>query len=206
MYPFLVSISLIFYYYLINIEFSGGEMKYSLLNTFLPMIAFFISYKVYNIYIATSVIIIITAAQLIYEILLHKKIPIIHTITFTLVLILGLATILFQEEAFIKWKVTIMNWLISSIFIFSRYFVEKPVIQYLIGDNFEMPSKLWKQLNNIWGFFFFLLGSINLFVLYFFSTDSWVYFKLFGILGLTLMFMIGQSIFLSKKVNQNKHL
>jgi intracellular septation protein len=120
------------------------------------------------------------------------------------VLILGGATVYFHDEALIKWKVTIVNWLFGVIFLFSTYLMQKPIIQRLMEENIELPQKIWKRLNNIWGVFFLILGAINLFVAYTFSTDIWVDFKLFGMLGITLVFVIAQGVFLSKHIEHKK--
>ncbi|WP_116963516.1 septation protein A [Fastidiosibacter lacustris] len=172
-----------------------------LLFDFFPIIIFFVMYKIYDIYTATIALIIATAIQLSYETIRYKKVSMMHVVTFILVLTLGSATVYFHDETLIKWKVTIVNWLFGMIFIFSTYLMQKPIIQRLMEENIELPEKIWKRLNNIWGIFFLFLGTVNLFVAYTFSTDIWVDFKLFGMLGITLIFVIGQGIFLAKHVD-----
>ncbi len=175
-----------------------------LLFDFFPIIIFFVIYKMYDIYMATVALIIATAIQLTYEVIRYKKVSMMHIITFVLVLILGGATVYFHDEALIKWKVTIVNWLFGVIFLFSTYLMQKPIIQRLMEENIKLHQKIWKRLNNIWGVFFLILGAINLFVAYTFSTDIWVDFKLFGMLGLTLVFVIAQGVFLSKHIEHKK--
>ena len=181
-----------------------GENMKKLLFDFFPIIIFFVIYKMYDIYMATVALIIATAIQLTYEVIRYKKVSMMHVITFVLVLILGGATVYFHDEALIKWKVTIVNWLFGVIFLFSTYLMQKPIIQRLMEENIELPQKIWKRLNNIWGVFFLILGAINLFVAYTFSTDIWVDFKLFGMLGITLVFVIAQGVFLSKHIEHKK--
>ena len=169
-----------------------------LIFDFFPIIIFFIIYKIYDIYTATFALIVATAIQMIYELIRYRKISMMHIITFVLVLVLGGATIYFHDDALIKWKVTIANWLFGIIFICSSYMMKKPIIQRLMEENIALPPAIWKNLNNAWGIFFILLGTLNLFVAYYFSTDTWVNFKLFGMLGISIIFVIGQGIFLSK--------
>ncbi len=187
----------------VPLTLSGENMK-KLLFDFFPIIIFFVVYKMYDIYTATVALIIATAIQLTYEIIRYRKVSMMHVVTFVLVLILGGATVYFHDEALIKWKVTIVNWLFGVIFIFSTYLMQKPIIQRLMEESIELPQKIWKRLNNIWGVFFLFLGAINLIVAYNFSTDIWVDFKLFGMLGITFVFVIGQGIFLAKHIDHKK--
>ncbi len=153
---------------------------------------------------ATFALIIATAIQLIYELIRYRKIAMMHIITFVLVLILGGATIYFHDEVLIKWKVTVVNWLFGLIFIFSTYLMKKPIIQRLMEESIELPQNIWRRLNNIWGLFFLFLGIINLIVVYNFSTNVWVNFKLFGMFGITIIFVILQGIFLAKHMEHKQ--
>ena len=171
---------------------------------FLPVFVFFITYKFTNIFIATIALIIATLLQVLYELVVYRKISTISLITFIAILIFGGATVYFGDEKLIKLKVTIINWLFSIILIYSSYFMKSTIIERIIGHNIELPKKVWKKLNNIWGWFFFFLGILNLIVMYSFSTNFWVNFKLFGILGITIVFIIFQSIFLSKYLNKER--
>lgn len=175
-----------------------------LIIDFFPIIIFFVVYKTHDIYTATIALIIATAIQLIYEVIRYRKVSMRKLVTFFLVLILGGATVYFHDEALIKWKVTIVNWLFGVIIIFSSCLVQKPIIQGLMEESINLQPRVWRCLNNIWGVFFLALGAINLFVAYTFSTDIWVNFKLFGMLGITLVFVIGQGVFLAKHIDHKK--
>ncbi|WP_119342662.1 septation protein A [Facilibium subflavum] len=175
-----------------------------LLFDFFPIIIFFAVYKMQDIFMATFALIIATAIQLIYELIRYRKIAMMHIITFVLVLILGGATIYFHDEVLIKWKVTVVNWLFGLIFIFSTYLMKKPIIQRLMEESIELPQNIWRRLNNIWGLFFLFLGIINLIVVYNFSTNVWVNFKLFGMFGITIIFVILQGIFLAKHMEHKQ--
>lgn len=110
----------------------------------------------------------------------------------------------FQNEAFIKWKPTLVYWLFAIVFITSHYIGNKPLIQRLMEKNIALPTTTWIRLSISWTSFFVLLGIANLFVAYQFDTDTWVNFKLFGILGLTLLFIIGQAVYMSQHLKPNK--
>lgn len=172
-----------------------------LLFDFFPIIIFFILYKLYDIFTATFALIIATAIQFTYELIRYRKVSLMHVITFVLVFVMGGATIYFHDAALIKWKVTIVNWLFSAIFIASTYLMKKPIIERLMSENIALSDKIWKRLNNIWGLFFAFLGTVNLIVAYSFSTDFWVDFKLFGILGITVIFALCQGLFLAKHID-----
>lgn len=175
-----------------------------LLFDFFPIILFFIGYKLYDIFIATAVLIVATGLQLTYELIKYKRVSPMHIITFVLVLILGGATIYFHDEAFIVWKVTVVNWVFAVIFICSSYFMDKPIIRRLMEESITLPKDIWLKLNNLWGLFFIFLGVINLVIYGLFSMNFWVNFKLFGMLGLTLIFVLGQGVYLSKHIKEEE--
>ena len=169
-----------------------------MINDFLPVVVFFIIYKAYDIYYATASLIIITVAQVFYEIIFNKKIPKMQIVVAILVIVFGGATLYFHNDEFIKWKVSIINWLMGIAFIINTYFMKETFIEKLMKNSLSMDIKNWKFLNNLWGIFFIFLGILNIIIAMFCSTDVWVNFKVFGILGLTFLFVIVQSIYISK--------
>ena len=175
-------------------------MRKVILN-FFPIFIFFIVYKKDNIYSATIGLMIAGIIQIIYEIIRYRKISIMNIITFLLGLFFGSATIYIHSETLIKWKVSIIYWLLGIIFIFSSYLMKKPIIQCLIEENIKLRVSIWKVLNNIWGIFFIFLGILNFLIAYYFSTDTWVNFKIFGILGIIIIFTIFQGLFVAKHCN-----
>lgn len=171
-----------------------------LLFDFFPVIAFFVAYKLTDIYIATGVIIAAVVAQTSIQWIRHRKVSSMALISGALVLVFGGMTLAIHDEAFIKWKVTIVNWLFCVGFIATMFFGERTLIERLIGENFELDRTLWRKLNAAWATFFLVVGAINLYVAYAFSTDVWVNFKLFGVLGLTLVFALLQGVWLASKM------
>ncbi len=167
-----------------------------------PVILFFIAYKMYDIFVATGVAIGASALQVLLFWLKHRRFERMHVITFGLLVVLGGATILFQDEAFIKWKVSVVNWVFGLVFIGSFWIGKKTLAERMMGKAVSLPDFVWRHLNWGWGGFFIGVGVLNLYVAYFFDTDTWVNFKLFGVMGLTLLFVLAQAVYLSRHVKE----
>ena len=93
---------------------------------------------------------------------------------------------------FLKWKPTIVNWLFALVFLGSQLIGKKNVVRRLMESKVRLPDPVWTRLNTSWVVFFVVCGALNLFVVYNFDTDTWIDFKLFGLMGLTLVFVLGQ--------------
>lgn len=168
-----------------------------MLFDFFPILLFFVAYKLYNIYVATAVIIVATILQVAWTWFYQRRVENMHLITLAFVVVLGGATLLLHDEMFIKWKPTVVNWIFALVFLGSQFIGSKPIVQRLMESQVAVTTeKVWIRLNLGWASFFILMGFINLYVAYNFSTDFWVNFKLFGMLGLTLLFVILQSVYL----------
>ena len=175
-----------------------------LLYDYFPIICFFIAYKLYGIFVATAVTMLASALQISVYWLIHKRFEKVHLITLAFILILGGATLIFHNAIFIQWKPSVIYWIIGLLLIFSHIIGKKPIIHRLLGDKIELPKKIWDRINFSWGLFFIVLGFMNIYVVYHYSTDTWVNFKLFGTLGLTLLFGAIQVIYLSRYVKEEK--
>ena len=171
-----------------------------LLFDFFPIVLFFIAYKVWGIYVATATVIGASLLQVIAYWLKKRRFETMHLVTLALITVLGGATLLLQNELFIKWKPTAINWAFALVFLGSHFIGSKTIIQRMMQNNIELPSTIWKRLNMSWIGFFSLMGAVNLYVVYHFDTNTWVNFKLFGMLGLTLLFVIIQSIYMTRHV------
>lgn len=187
-----------------------------LLYDFFPVILFFVAYKVYDIYVATAVIIAASAVQIGFHWLRHRKVNRMHLTTAVLVGVFGGITLALRDPVFIKWKPTVVNWLFAAVFLGSQYIGSKPIIQRMMEGIYrdthasesgsEQPPTLdlnardWRTLNVMWSAFFVVLGAVNLFVVYNYSENTWVNFKLFGMLGLTLVFAILQGLWISQRL------
>lgn len=163
-----------------------------------PIILFFIAYKLGGIYIATLTAIATSAAQVGWSRYSSGKFEKLPLITLATLIILGSATLLFRNELFIKWKPTALYWVLAIIFFVSQYIGKKPLLQKAMEQNIQLEDKIWLQLNLSWVVFFFCMGIANIYVVYHFDTDTWVNFKLFGTLGLTIVFIIIQGFYMAR--------
>jgi intracellular septation protein len=121
-----------------------------------------------------------------------------------IIIVFGGATLLLQDETFIKWKPTVLYWLFSVVLAGSAALFRKNLIQAMLSEQFKLPAPIWARLNWSWVLFFALMGVLNLYVAYNFTTDLWVNFKLFGGMGLMLLFVVAQSAVLAKYVEEEK--
>lgn len=174
-----------------------------LLFDFFPVLLFFITFKLYGIYYATGVAITASIVQVVVYWFKKRQIETMHIITMVLIVVLGSATLMLHDVMFIKWKPTAVYWAFSLAFLLSQFIGNKPLIQQMMEDNINLPPAIWQRLNTSWFIFFGLMGIINIYVVYHFDTDTWVNFKLFGGIGLTLLFVIAQALYLSKHAEIN---
>lgn len=165
---------------------------------FFPIILFFIAFKLYDIYIATAVVIVATILQVAFMWFKYRKVETMQWVTLGLILVMGGATIYLQDEQFIKWKLSIVEWLFGLAFLASQFFGEKPFIERIMSANITLPSQIWRRLNLMWALFFIGVGFINLYVMYNYNTDDWVNFKTFGVPGLMVVFIVLQMLYLYK--------
>ena len=173
-----------------------------LLTDFFPILLFFIAYKWQGIYAATIVAIVASSIQVFVFWLKNKRVEPAHLMTFFIILIAGGATLYLQDEAFIKWKPTIINWLFAFACLVTHFIGNTPLIKRMMSGGLTLPDNIWSKLNGIWALFFITIGLLNLFVMYNFDTDTWVNFKLFGMLGLTIIFIIAQGFYLIKHIEE----
>jgi intracellular septation protein len=204
-----------------------------LLFDFFPIILFFISYYKADILIdhtfvgglinadnphylnqtiiATGVAIIASFIQVGYHWLTTRRVERMHIFSLALITVLGGITIVLGNEAFIQWKPTVLNWLFAVVFLGSMFVGEQPIVQRMMGAQIELPENVWKNLNLSWVAFFFISGAANLYVAFYYNLDApadarmdtWVNFKLFGLMGLTIGFVILQAIYLSRHMTEH---
>ena len=148
--------------------------------------------------LATLVVICATLTQIAIMLMLRKKIDLMLWISLVLVTVLGGATVWFHYVTFIKWKPSVLSWAMGLSFWVSQAVFGRNLLQKLIGDQLELPAAVWQRLNLAWIAFFGLMGLLNLYVAYNFSTGTWVNFKLFGAMGLMLLFTLAQGLYLSR--------
>lgn len=148
--------------------------------------------------LATVVVILATLAQVAYLKLRGRKVDTMLWVSLVLIVVLGGATIWFHSETFIKWKPTGLYWAMALAFLLSPLLAGKNLLKSLLGEQLQLPAPVWQRLNLAWVVFFAVMGVLNLWVAFSFSTAAWVNFKLFGGMGLMLLFTLAQGVYLSK--------
>jgi intracellular septation protein len=169
-----------------------------------PVILFFIAFKFYGIYVATAVAIVATFLQIGWLWLRGRKIENMLWVSLAVIVVFGGATLLFQNETFIKWKPTVLYWLFAAVLGAAQFAFRKNLIRAMMEAQVTLPDPVWIRLLASWIAFFAVMGALNLIVAYNFSTDTWVNFKLFGGMGLMLVFVILQALMLSRYVEEKK--
>lgn len=176
-----------------------------LLFDFFPVILFFIAFKMYDIYVATAVAIIASVIQVAYVYIKNKRVEKMHLVTLGLIVVLGGATLILHDETFIKWKPTIVNWGFALVFFGSHFIGKKSIIRRMMDHAVSMPDMAWNRLSQMWIAFFIFSGIVNLYVAYNFDTDTWVNFKLFGLMGMTLVFLLLQVLYINKQMLKDEN-
>ncbi len=206
---------------------------------FFPILLFFVAYKLYGIYTATAVAMAASAIQVSAYWLKHRRFEKMHLVTLALILVLGGATLLFQNKAFFMWKPTAVNWAFALAFLGSQFIGKKTLVERMMSHAIEAPASVWWRLNLSWVIFFVLMGLANIYVANFYfqaeaalnaaaghtvelescsrqytgqllnlcqhaqdTENDWVNFKLFGMMGLTLIFVFAQAIYLARHMKQ----
>ena len=175
-----------------------------LLLDFFPIILFFVAYKVWGIYAATGVAIAATVVQLAYMRIKTGKTEPMQWVSLAIIVVFGGATLLAHNENFIKWKPTVLYWVMGAVLLIGQLVFNKNFIRTLMGTQIQLPDPVWKNLNWGWTGFFAVMGALNLWVAFNFDTDTWVNFKLFGGMGLMIVFVIAQAIYLSRHVKEEE--
>ena len=176
-----------------------------LLYDFFPIIIFFIAYQQYGIFVATGVAIAAAFLQVSLYWLKYRRVERMHLISLALIAVLGGLTLLLRDNTFIMWKPTVVNWLFAAAFLGSHWIGNKPLVQRMLDQQIELPAQVWQRLNISWVVFFFASGLLNIYVAYTFSEATWVNFKLFGLLGLTLVFLVAQGIYLANYISHTEN-
>jgi intracellular septation protein len=170
-----------------------------LLFDFFPLIAFFAAHLVYDLYVATATIMVAIALQIAYQWIRHRKVNKMLLISGALVAVFGGITLALRNPLFIQWKVTVVNWLFAGAFLASQMFGPKTFTERMMGHAIELEPALWRQLNTLWVVNFAVIGALNLYVMYNFDEQTWVYFKTWGMIGLSLLMAVGQAIWISSR-------
>jgi intracellular septation protein len=169
-----------------------------------PIILFFVAFKLQGIFVATGVAIGATFAQIGWVYFRRRKVDAMLWISLVIIVVFGGATLLLHDETFIKWKPTVLYWLFASVLFVSDAIFGKNLIRAMMRQQVALPVPVWRKLNLSWVLFFALMGATNLYVAFHYSTETWVDFKLFGTLGLMVVFVLLQGVALAKYVEDKE--
>ena len=169
-----------------------------------PVVLFFIAFKFFDIYVATAVAMGATFLQIGWVWLRHRKVDNMLWVSLAVIVVFGGATLLLQDETFIKWKPTVLYWLFAAALAVAALGFRKNLIRAMMEAQLTLPEAVWGRLLASWIAFFALMGALNLFVAYNFTTDAWVNFKLFGGIGLMLAFIVLQALMLARHIEEKK--
>ncbi|MDF2489068.1 MAG: putative intracellular septation protein [Pseudomonas sp.] len=184
---------------------------------FIPLLLFFIVYKLDprvvdlaghdfelgGIYSATKVLIV--SSVVVYGALLirQRKLEKGQWLTLVACLVFGGLTLAFHSETFLKWKAPVVNWLFALGFAASHFIGDRVLIKRIMGHALTLPEPVWTRLNLAWIVFFLVCGAANLFVAFTFQA-FWVDFKVFGSLGMTVVFLVAQGVYLSRHLHDGE--
>ena len=210
----------------------------------LPIILFFITYKLAGIYLATGVAIAAALLQFLWVWWRQRRVDKMLLATLGLIVVFGGLTIALKDPIFVMWKPTLVNWLFGMVFLGSQWIGDRPLAQRMMGHAVTVPAPVWRRLNLVWALFFLSLGLANLFVVYWASgfyqaqhalilatgmnsfdlstcatqftgqaldlcnethtrEGYWVDFKLFGMMGLTILFVVAQAVYLGRHIEED---
>ncbi len=167
-----------------------------LLADYLPLILFFVAFKWQGIYVATAVAIAASAVQIAYF-KWRGKVSAIHWLSLAIIGVFGGATLLLQDETFIKWKPTVLYGLFGAILGVAKLAWRRDLMAYLLKD-LTLPEAVWARITWSWTGFFFAMAAANWYIAFHFSTETWVNFKVWGGIGLFLAFALAQGLALAR--------
>src|SRR5690606_35492295 len=173
-----------------------------LLADFFPIILFFVAYQAWDIYVATAVAIAASAVQIVWTLVRGRKVEPMQWVTLLIIAVFGGMTLFFRDETFIKWKPTVVYALFAAGLVVARYALGRDLIRAMMEKQVRLPEPVWGSLSWVWVGFFCAMAVLNIVVAYTFSTDLWVQFKLFGTLGLTVVFILAQALWIGRRAEE----
>ena len=169
-----------------------------LLLDFFPILLFFGAFKIWGIFVATTVAIVATLLQLGWMRYRSGRTEPMQWLSLGVIVVFGGATLIAQDETFIKWKPTVLYWAMGGALLVGQVFFRRNWLQSLMKSQMALPDQAWRVMLWSWCGFFAVMGVLNLWVAYHFDTDTWVNFKLFGGMGLMLGFVLAQAMCLGR--------
>ena len=177
-----------------------------ILFEFLPLILFLGAYLYKDIFFAMIVLMIAMSIGLAIKYVKTRKLDKMYLWSTVLLIAFGVLSLYFRNATLFYWKPTVFYWAAAIVFLGSQLFFEKPLVQRFFEFAGELPTEQvpaprWRGLNLVWVLFFAAMGALNIYVAYSYSEDTWVKFKVFGLLGITVVFLLGQSMWLVSQMD-----
>jgi intracellular septation protein len=175
-----------------------------LLIDFFPILLFFITFKAFDIYIGTAVLMLATLVQtgLIYQ--LDHKLQTLQKVTLVLVLLFGTLTLVLHDDRFIKWKPTVLYAAMALALSLALWVLKKNFLKLMLGSQLALPDAVWQRLNVMWVLYCVFMALANAYVASYFSTETWVNFKLWGYV-FPMVFILGQGVYIARHLKTDKH-
>jgi intracellular septation protein len=174
-----------------------------ILIDFFPILLFFGAFKLYDIYVGTSVLMAATVVQMGIIYMMDRKLTAMHKITLVLVLAFGTLTLVLHDDRFIKWKPTVLYTCMAIGLAMAVWVMKKNFLKMLLGSQLELPDPVWMRLNVVWIAYCVFMALINAYVAAYYSTEAWVDFKLWGY-AFPLVFIVGQGFYISRYISDDK--
>jgi intracellular septation protein len=168
-----------------------------------PVALFFVAIQIWDIFVATAVAIAATFVQVGWLVARRRKVPTMVWASLVIIVVFGGLTLYLRDKTFILWKPTVLYWLFGTV-LAGGALVGRNLIRALLSEQMTLPEPVWRRLNWSWVGFFAFMGALNLYVAYNYSEKIWASFKLFGGIGLMLAFVVAQSAFLAKYVEDKR--
>jgi intracellular septation protein len=170
---------------------------------FIPILLFFAAYKTYDIYLGTGVLMAATVVQMLILYRMDGKLETMHKITLALVLGFGAMTLIFHDERFIKIKPTVLYTFMGIALAFALWVLKKNFLKIMLGAQLSLPDGVWRRLTMAWVSYSFFMAAVNAYVAYFYTTEQWVNFKLWGY-AFPVVFLLAQGLYIAKYIDTSK--
>lgn len=170
---------------------------------FIPILLFFGAFKMYDIYVATGVIMVATTVQMLILYKLDGRLATMYKVTWALVLGFGALTLGFQDERFVKIKPTVLYAFTGLALAIGLWVLKKNFLKMILGAQLKMPDGIWRNLTLIWVTYSFFMAALNAYVAIIFTTEQWVNFKLWGY-AFPLVFLVGQGIYIARHLQSDE--
>ncbi|MDM0111060.1 septation protein A [Variovorax sp. J22R133] len=174
-----------------------------LLLDFFPILLFFGAFKLYDIYVATAVLMGATAIQMGFIYMTHRRLQTMQKATLVLILLFGTLTLALHDERFIKWKPTVLYAAMGIALAVSYWALKKNFLKMLLGQQLDLPDRIWTHLNIAWIAYCFFMAAINGWVAAYYSTEAWVNFKLWGY-AFPIAFLVAQGLYIAPHLKSDE--